>query len=300
MQNKRAISPIIIGIIFLILTRLFGFISFIFLGFILSLFFTNKKDQKQTAMEKRHHKYKIKLTKKNEEQINYKLKEYFTDNDRLIVIDGISLRPLKGSYENLKNLNMYYNEECIATLDEFASSYPSVAQEIYDLLVNFANKEVKEKPKVQESPKRIEPSATLYMNRINQLNNEIEHEEISNGLYKTASLLKNIEVIEQKDPNSKEQLTKLYSYYMPILVDILEKYKSLSLGDVNNQEYLKSEEQLIKTIVLINEALKNIVSTLNEDDYMHLSADITTLQSLLKKDGLVDEGTLKVGNDYER
>ena len=31
---------------------------------------------------------------------------------------------------------------------------------------------------------------------------------------------------------------------------------------------------------------------MHEDEYMNLSADITTLQSLLKKDGLVKEGTI--------
>lgn len=64
-------------------------------------------------------------------------------------------------------------------------------------------------------------------------------------------------------------------------------------------EFKKCEAQLIKTIILINEALKSINESMHEDDYMNLNADITTLQSLLKKDGLVREGSIFEGDDDE-
>ena len=47
--------------------------------------------------------------------------------------------------------------------------------------------------------------------------------------------------------------------------------------------------QLIKTISLINEALKTIYEEMHEDDYMNINADIETLQTLLKKDGLTED-----------
>ena len=49
---------------------------------------------------------------------------------------------------------------------------------------------------------------------------------------------------------------------------------------------------LLKTILLINEALKTIVTSLTQEYFMDLSADMTTLETLLKKDGLVKEGSL--------
>ena len=54
------------------------------------------------------------------------------------------------------------------------------------------------------------------------------------------------------------------------------------------EEFKKCETQLVKTIKLINEALKIIYNSLHEADYMNLNADINTLQSLLKQDGYVE------------
>ena len=48
----------------------------------------------------------------------------------------------------------------------------------------------------------------------------------------------------------------------------------------------------MKTLLLINEALKSITTSLTQEYFMDLSADMTTLETLLKKDGLVKEGSL--------
>ena len=72
------------------------------------------------------------------------------------------------------------------------------------------------------------------------------------------------------------------------MTGILSDYKRLSESPIKGEEFKKCETQLIKTIKLINEALKTIYSSLHEADYMNLNADINTLQSLLKQDGLVD------------
>ena len=88
---------------------------------------------------------------------------------------------------------------------------------------------------------------------------------------------------ENKDDNPK--VTKLYDYYLPILVSALEKYKKLQDSKVINDDFKQTEAGLIKTIVLINEALKTIIGSMQEDDYMNINADVSTLQSLLKKDG---------------
>ena len=127
-------------------------------------------------------------------------------------------------------------------------------------------------------------SGEKYIERINELNNSIPQEEITNGLYQTCDFLKQLNYLtENKDDNPK--VTKLYDYYLPILVSALEKYKKLADSKVINDDFKQTEAGLIKTIVLINEALKTIIGSMQEDDYMNINADVSTLQSLLKKDG---------------
>ena len=60
----------------------------------------------------------------------------------------------------------------------------------------------------------------------------------------------------------------------------------------NHEEFQKTHQRLLKTILLINEALKTIITSLTQEYFMDLSADMTTLETLLKKDGLVKEGSL--------
>ena len=45
----------------------------------------------------------------------------------------------------------------------------------------------------------------------------------------------------------------------------------------------------MKTIILINEAIKNITSSLFDEEMMNLSADMTVLENILKQDGLVQD-----------
>ena len=47
-----------------------------------------------------------------------------------------------------------------------------------------------------------------FIEEITSLNNDIPDEEISNGLYETA-LLKQVQTLESKFPNSKDKLKKL-------------------------------------------------------------------------------------------
>ena len=94
--------------------------------------------------------------------------------------------------------------------------------------------------------------------------------------------------MDREDGTVDPKLNKLYEYYLPILLGILENYKRLSEASIKGEEYRQCEVQLVKTIKLINEALKTIYNSLHESEYMNLNADINTLQSLLKQDGLVE------------
>ena len=42
--------------------------------------------------------------------------------------------------------------------------------------------------------------------------------------------------------------------------------------------------------------MEKIISSMTDEDFINLSADISTLEAVLKKDGLTDEGTMKSTN----
>ena len=246
---------------------------------------SNKKnDFKRTVPKKKV--YSMKNGDLN--KIDKKLANYFKHNISLPVVDDISLTTQSGKFTTADQLYLTYKDEKICKLGEFNSQYGDVYKKIMDLLLVFSTKDedfLKAEVKVEEPKKKNKlSSGEKYIERINELNNSIPQEEITNGLYQTCDLLKQLKYLtENKDDNPK--VTKLYDYYLPILVSALEKYKKLQDSKVINDDFKQTEAGLIKTIVLINEALKTIIGSMQEDDYMNINADVSTLQSLLKKDG---------------
>lgn len=228
-------------------------------------------------------------------KVDKRLTEYFMDHGSLPLIDGVSLVTNNGQYMGVGMLYLSYNDEKIVRLDDFRLRYPDVYSRIYNMLVIFAKHtdevigaEVKSE-KIEVKKENILSDADRYISKINDLNKVIPQEEVTNGLYLTCDLLKQIDLAIKKDEKKNDgKITKLYDYYLPILVSVLEKYRELSESPIKGEEFKDCETQLIKTVLLINEALKTIYSSIHEDDYMNLSADIGTLQTLLAKDGYSD------------
>ena len=272
---------------------------------------TKNNEERQTIRRRSSSgQSRTRLSGRQSDLVNEALGRYFRTHEKLPLLEEISLRPEKAEYTGLRNLILLKDDDCIGTLDEFGERYPRLYNEILRLLVEFAKQpQTEEKPQTTADQKpevpaeeadlpQAEPAqpeldrAEAYIEKINALNTEIANESITNGLYQTCALLKHLAIAEEKFPENKDKLDKLYQYYLPILLDILENYKNIGQSASNHEDFHEAEDRLNKTIILINEAMKTISATMAEDDLMSLSADMTTLEALLKKDGLVQEGTL--------
>lgn len=220
-------------------------------------------------------------------KIDKKLTAYFKNNVELMVADDISLVTSSGKYVSVDQLYLAYQGEKVIKLSDFKEEHYQIYNRIFDLLKEFSKKPDKEIYKKEKEPeKKTEVKRSniqLYIDKINELNAQIPQEEITNGLHQTCDLLKKIELTKESKQD-ENKLKKLFDYYLPILIDILEKYKSLQNG-IKDEEFNKCETQLIKTVMLINQALKTLYNEMHEDDYLNINADIDTLQTLLKKDG---------------
>ena len=97
--------------------------------------------------------------------------------------------------------------------------------------------------------------------------------------------------MEEKLPGSTPKLEKLYSYYIPLLIDILNQYK-----DLQSTSDEAAKKRLKETVKLINEAMKMLIGDLRDEDFVNLKADMATLKFLLQQDGLAtdDKITLKL------
>lgn len=221
------------------------------------------------------------------------LSKYFKKNVALILFDDVSISTQSGTYSTVDNLYVNYKNEKVCKLSELKNYYPGAYDKVINALAELAKKggkvvEEEKKEETKADNKQAFSKAETFIDHINSMNQGINNEEVTNGLYQTCDLLKQIDIVDREDGKVDPKLNKLYEYYLPILEGILQDYKRLSDSPVKGDEFKKTETQLVKTVKLINEALKTIYGSLHESDYMNLNADINTLQSLLKQDGLVD------------
>jgi hypothetical protein len=262
--------------------------------------FSNFTTYKRNGSYQRSESESSKLAK-----INMYLRKYFRTRNSVTVIDNIELRLREEKFASLASLDVYRNNSLICSFNDYQRRYPESYSAIIEDLLRLSNNapiqdevfdaEVVENSQQQEQPKQNTTKQTknsqYYIDEINGLNNDIPDEEISNGLYETCSLLKQIQTLEEKFPNSKDKLKKLYEYYLPILTKILKQYRDLQYAKTD-PSYEETKNKLTRTIHLINDAMSKIISSMTDEDFINLSADISTLEAVLKKDGLTEEGTI--------
>ena len=247
-------------------------------------------------------------------KINVYLRSWFRTRRSLPIGNNIDLRIHGQRYASLASLDVYRDNTYICSLNDFGRRYPSSYDEILNELARLSEDgkvddvidvevseskpetktEEKKETKKEEKPK--DKTAQDFINQINSLNDNIPDEEISNGLFETCALLKQIQTLEERFPASKDKLKKLYEYYLPILIRILKQYDNLQAAQTD-PAYEETREKLSRTITLINDAMKTIISSLTDQDFINLSADISTLEAVLQKDGLTSNGQINKTQD---
>lgn len=247
-------------------------------------------------------------TSNNENQklsrINAYLNKWFRSNHSMYIGSDLELVLNENSYSSFFDLDVYKNHSYLCKMNEFQNRFPDSYRIVVDDLYERANSEfhdaqndiVDVEATVSEDKPKTEKKASLtqaekFINEINSLNTNIPDEQISKDLFETCAYLKQIDELSKKLPNTKDKLNKLYEHYLPILIKILKQYESLQSA-VTDPSYEETREKLSNTIQLINTAMKNIISSMTDQDFINLSADISTLEAVLKKDGLTDTDQL--------
>lgn len=251
-------------------------------------------------------------------QINVWLRRWFRSHDRLELANDIDLRVHGQRYASLSSLNVYRNNSLIGSMHDFENRFPQEWDQVMAELLSKSTHEEKDdvidaevvetppeenvkeekKPEEKKEEKKESSTAQSYIDQINDLNTDITDEEISEGLYETSSLLKQIQTLSVKFPDSRPKLKKLYEYYLPILIRSLKQFDNLQSAKTD-PSYQETRDKLARTVNLINAAMKKIISSMTDEDFINLSADLSTLESVLQKDGLTDDGMQKTDEETD-
>lgn len=258
-----------LGIESWIITIVVLFVGVIILG-ILSMLYQQNQDQKK------------------DQALDEQLKQLFQYQKSIPMNQDVSI-VCRNPYTHYLNLEIHYQDESICTLSEMKESQSMMYQSILKNLLD--------KPIQKPQPPKID--AQYFINVIDQRNVDILDEQVTRGLYETTALLKHIHYLEETYPSNASKLYKLYQYYLPILIQILTTYTEIDEHTTpEDQQALK--ERLLKTILLSNEALKSMSDTLIQEKKMDLSSNMSTLEAILKKDGLLEDDFVKHLREREK
>lgn len=231
--------------------------------------------------------------KKNNKKFEKALMSNFKQQNKLVVNDHIVLQANRQN-PTVDNIQVFYNNEYICMIKEFETQFPnayaSLLKNLSQMTYSNATQVIQPEAKQEEKDERVLEN---YIKKIESYNVDITDTEVSTALYETSALLKHLVKLMDQYPKTSTKLTKLQEYYLPIVLDILENYYKVNATQHNDEQLLSIKQRLIQSIVLINEAIENITSSLFEEERLNLSADMSVLESLLKKDGLVEEDVLK-------
>lgn len=269
-----ALSTVItVGTVFLVGYLLYQLVK--------ALFFKKGKSSKKEKIKPGISRQIPEILRKN---LDNQLTLYFFESKELLIDNDIRLRQGGRNYSGIDNMEVYFSGERICTMAQLSQLRESQAIEIVSRLERAMGKSPEKQIDKEEKAAEFKTKAEGFKVKIDELNRGLSHNLITEKLDRTSKLLGSIHKFELEN-REYDKVRKLYDYYLPILLNILEKYKNLTENDPDSQELIETTANLEKTLDLINGALVNIATEFYEVDYIDVSTDMAALQSLLRKDG---------------
>ena len=156
---------------------------------------------------------------------------------------------------------------------------------------------VPDKPKKEESTGNAEldkmiRDGNLAISEMKRLNDSIKDEKISADIDRLEDLSAKIFAQVKADPSKLPQIRKFMDYYLPTTLEILNAYDRMGAQGVSGENIdatMQRVESMMSTIVA---AFEKQLDMLFGSEAMDISADITVLENMMKREGLSDEGAL--------
>ena len=152
-----------------------------------------------------------------------------------------------------------------------------------------AGQKIREEEEKQERSKRAEEilqTAKKYIFGIRESNALIDSEEVTEKLDRMEKLVSQIFDEAYKDPDKVSELGMFMNYYLPTTKKLLAKYSEIEergfMGDSAGSTKLEIEQSLD----VINSSFELILNKLYRKESVDISADIKTMEAMMKQEGL--------------
>lgn len=139
-----------------------------------------------------------------------------------------------------------------------------------------------------------------YIQHVHEANDAIPGEVMSDKLYKLEDIMRRIFEQLKKDPSSADDLQKLMKYYLPTTTKLIDAYKDLdgkpSYGENN---IANTKKEIEDTMDVITDAFGKIFDDMFQDAAWDISTEISTMKTMLAKEGLTGERDFVINKSNE-
>lgn len=114
---------------------------------------------------------------------------------------------------------------------------------------------------------------------------QIDDEQLSTKISNISFSIEKIIDSLNKNPDKFFKHRKIFSYYIPSTVSLIDRYDEIEdkeLTSKNSKEFMNNVSNIINAL---EEAYKNMLNNIYEDDITDSSADIQVLNDILKMEG---------------
>ena len=155
-----------------------------------------------------------------------------------------------------------------------------------ELVFHYSNKETKNE---NISLKEILENARSKNSKIEQIIPQIEDEELVSEIKEINDTVKKIIDAIEKKPDKYEKFNNFFDYYLPVTINILNRYDEIENQSLNTEEsnkFMNSTKNMVKKI---NKAFKVQLANIYQADIIDTDAEMKVFENMLKSDGYQDD-----------
>lgn len=123
---------------------------------------------------------------------------------------------------------------------------------------------------------------TLIKNEIENIN-DVQIRRQGNEII---DMLNKIFAALEEDPKDVKIIRDFFTYYLDVLVKILQKFNQITKNSTKNDIYNKAYTQMSENLNMLNKFFDSVLHKLMEDEFTDLDVELQTLNKMLKVEGI--------------
>ena len=160
-----------------------------------------------------------------------------------------------------------------------------------------AEKPKEEKPTGNEALDKMIRDGNLAISEMKRLNESIRDEKVSADIDRLEDICGKIFTQVKADPSRLPQIRKFMDYYLPTTLKLLNAYDRMGAQGVSGENINATMQRIENMMGTIVQAFEKQLDSLFGAEALDISTDITVLENLMRREGLVSDELHDTVND---